>query len=98
MEQSILQQLYDGKIYPAENIKPSNPKYNEADKALSEEINYLMNTLSGDTLKRFKKINDLQCETVSIYLYESFAYGFRLATSLMAESLHDSTVLARKDE
>jgi len=98
MAKSILQQLYDGKIYPSENINPDTLKYNEAAKALSEETEYLMKILSGDALKRFQKINTLQCETLSTELYESFAHGFRLSTALMAESLHNTNDLAKSDE
>lgn len=96
MEKSILQQLFDGEIFPSENIRPNSSAYQEMDKALSEEIEYLMNTLSGDNLKWFQKTRDLQFETTNIYLYESFAYGFRFAASLMAESLHNTNNLAKK--
>ena len=88
MAKPILQQLFDGEIYPSENINPSDPKYNEAKMALAKETDYLLKTLSGDNLNRFQKISDLYYETASIYNYECFAHGFRLAITLMFESLN----------
>ena len=89
MAKSILQQLFDGEIFPSENINPSDPTYVESKKALDEETNYFLNKLSGDDFDRFQKINDLYCKTTSIYSYECFAHGFRLAVALMAESMND---------
>jgi hypothetical protein len=90
MAKSILQQLFDGEIYPSENINPSNPKYNEAKKLLAEEIDDFFKTLSGADRERFQKINDLYYEMASIYNYECFAHGFRLAVKLMVESMNDT--------
>ena len=88
MGKSILQQLFDGEIFPSENINPSDPIYVETKKILDEETDYFMNVLSGDDLDRFQKINDLYCKTTSIYSYECFAHGFRLAVALMVESMN----------
>ena len=88
MGKSILQQLFDGELFPSENIRPDSSAYNEMDKALSEEIDCFLNILSGDNLDRFQKINDLYCKTTSIYNYECFAHGFRLAVALMVEAMN----------
>ena len=89
MIKSVLQKLYDGEIFPSENINPNEPQYNEAKKALDEEINYFTSTLPDDDLERFQKINDLYHKTAAIYDYECFAHGFRLAVALMLESIGD---------
>ena len=88
MGKSILQQLWDGEIFPSENINPNDPTYIETKKILDEETDYFMKILSGDDLARFQKINDLYCKTTSIYSYECFAHGFRLAVALMVESMN----------
>ena len=88
MRKSILQQLFDGEIFPSENINPSDPTYTETKKILDEETEYFIKILSGDDLDRFQKINDLYCKTTSIYSYECFAHGFRLAVALMVESMN----------
>ena len=87
MAKSILQQLFDGEIFPSENIKPNDPQYNEAKKALAEATDYLLSVLSSENLDRFQKINELYYETASIYNYECFAHGFRLAVTLMVDAM-----------
>ena len=87
MAKPILQQLFDGEVFPSENINPDNPVYNETRKALDEETDCLLNALSGDDADRFHRITDLYCKMASIYNYECFAHGFRLATALMVESM-----------
>jgi hypothetical protein len=96
MAKSILQQLFDGEIFPSENINPSDHIYNEAKKALDEETDYFLGILSGDNIDRFQKINDLYHKTAAIYDYECFAYGFRLAVKLMAESINGRDKPCRK--
>jgi len=93
MAKSILQQLWDGEIFPSENINSSNPEYNEATKILAEEKESFLRKLSGDTLEHYHKIADIYCQTESIYSYECFAHGFRLAVALMVDSIggNDST-------
>lgn len=88
MAKSILQQLFDDEIFPSENIKSIDPKYYEAQKSLDEATDYFLKTLSGENLDRFQKIIDLYCKTTSIYNYECFAHGFRLAISFMVESMN----------
>jgi hypothetical protein len=87
MAKSILQQLFDGEIFPSEDINPNDPIYNEAKKSLDEETDYFLSILSGDDAERFQKINDLYIKTASIYNYECFAHGFRLAVTLLLESM-----------
>ena len=88
MAKSILQKLFDGEIFPSEDINPNDPTYMEIKKALDEEIDYFLKTLLDDNLERFQKINDLYCKTSSIYSYECFAHGFRLAVNLMVDSMN----------
>lgn len=85
MKKSILQQLFDGEICPSENIYPDTPEYNEAKKSLSEEKELLLDTLSGETLERFKKIDDLHYDISGMYGYECFAHGFTIGTLIMLE-------------
>ncbi|MDR2581755.1 MAG: hypothetical protein LBC85_12295 [Fibromonadaceae bacterium] len=87
MSKSKLHQLFDGEIFPSENINPSDPKYAEVKKALDEEINYFIGTLSDGDAERFQKINDLYYKAAAMYDYECFAHGFRLAVTLMVESM-----------
>ena len=87
MHENILQQLYNGKIYPAENIDSSNPEFQKMNKALAEEKARFIKSLSESDRANFLELDNLQGETDAIYGYERFAQGFKLAVSLMLESL-----------
>jgi len=88
MEKSLLQKLYDGELFPSENINPADPKYNELKRALASETDHFTAILYGDERECFEKINSLYYEAASIYNYECFANGFWLAVNLMVESLN----------
>ena len=98
MAKTILQQLFDGEIYPSENINPSSPKYNEVKKILAEEIHHFQKTLSSDDREHFQKINGLYYEMESIYNYECFAHGFRLAVKFMVESMGTATKIQLEEK
>ena len=87
MSKPLLQQLYDGEIYPAEQINPQNPEYRELYRKLSEEKNYFREKFSGREQERFDGMNDLYHTIMTIYGYEDFSYGFRLGAGPMAEAL-----------
>ena len=87
MAKSILQQLFDGEIFPSENINSNNPEYNEATKILAVEKEFFLNKLSGDNLEHFHRLADIYCQIESIYSYECFAHGFRLAVALIVDSI-----------
>lgn len=91
MAKSILQQLFDGEIYPSQNTNPDSPEYNGTKRSLVEGKEYFLKTLPEHDRDRFKKLDDLYFDMSDIYGYESFVYGFRLGVRLMTETL-DTTV------
>ncbi len=98
MNKTLLQQLYDGEIYPSENIKPKEPRYTELNRAIGNEKSYFMNTLSEDDRKRFKELDNMYYQMLAMDTYEHYKYGFRLGVSLLIEALKGSDELARNDE
>ena len=48
MSKSILKQLYDGEIYPAENILPKCEEYGKTEQEISGIMEQLKNKLSED--------------------------------------------------
>ena len=88
-KKSILQDLYDGKIYPSENIiDVESPEYQKINSALMDVKERLTQHLSDGDRELFAKIEDLYYELNGIYSYQSFAHGFRLGVKLMAEALN----------
>ena len=88
MDKNILQQLFEGSLRPFEEIKPNSPEHNAAKDSLGEEKEHFFKTLSGDEAERFRRLNDLYLETLEMYSYESFEYGFRLGVVLLLETLN----------
>jgi hypothetical protein len=90
MENRILQQLYEGKIYPAENIGSDNPELQKIHGVLADEKAKFMKSLSDSQRENFQRLEDLQDESATIYAYESFVHGSKLGVTLLVEGLSDS--------
>lgn len=86
MTKSLLQQLYDGEIYPAEQIVLKSPKHRELSRKLGEEKEYIRERLSVSDRERFEEMDSLYQEITSLYNYENFLYGFRLGVGLIIET------------
>lgn len=86
MNKSILREFFDNGIFPAENISPKDPEYCEVKRKISDEIAHFKEILSPDEQKRLEELDNLYSRVTSLYGYECFAYGFKLATSLLSEA------------
>lgn len=93
MSKSLLQQLYDGEVYPSENIKCNTLEYRELGGKIVEEKQYFKATLSPDDWSRFDKLEDMLYERSSAYAFTNFTYGFRLGVGLMIEALANGGVI-----
>ncbi|MFT3984639.1 MAG: hypothetical protein QM697_12085 [Lachnospiraceae bacterium] len=98
MTKSLLQQLYDGEIYPAEQIVPKSPEYRELSRKLGEEKEYLREQLLTNDRERFEEMETLSQKITSLYGYENFLYGFGLGVGLMIETLTSGNGLSSNIE
>ncbi len=96
MSKSILKQLYDGEIYPAENILPKCEEYGKTEQEISGIMEQLKNKLSEDQ-SLLERLGFLENEMSTIYSFESFSYGFQLAMMLMIETFHPDNELAKSE-
>lgn len=82
---SVLEDLYNGKIYPLEEIIPQNEEFRFLERKIGSEREYFADGLSDEDKKRFEKMNEMiyKCELMSDYA--SFSYGFRLGAMLLFE-------------
>ncbi len=87
MNKTLLQQLYNGEIYPAEQIVPRSAEYRELCRKLDEEKKDLREQLSVSDQERFEVIETLSQEIASLYSYADFSCGFRLGMGLMIDVL-----------
>lgn len=87
MSKSLLQQLYDGEIYPSESIYLEGGTHTERQRKICEEVEHYKNTLSLEEWKRFEALDDLRLERSDAYFFANFMYGFQLGVKLMVEAL-----------
>jgi hypothetical protein len=89
---TILQQLFDGEIYPAEAINPdkTDAESFKINNLILDETEYFYKLLSEKDIERFDKLEELYNRSSAIYGYDCFAYGFRLGASLLIEIYFDS--------
>lgn len=95
---TILEELYDGNIYPDELIIPKDPGYNLLNQKISDMLEMWKKKLSDDDYKLFEMFMDLRCESSSMEASASFIYGFKLGTLIMIEVLSGRDELIRGQE
>jgi len=94
-EKDILKQLFNGRVYPSENIGVNNSALHKAN-AIAEDakVNFSKKITECDRAE-FNEIFDLYYNAFRIYHYECFSHGFKLGVTLMHEALRDSDTLTR---
>lgn len=88
---SILQDWYDGNLFPAEEIVPQDPEYLAMAEKIDAENRHFKSLLSQDDKARFDELYDLHLSYSTMYAYEHFAYGFKMGLLLMHELLTGGT-------
>lgn len=85
---SVLMELYDGRVYPAEQFFPRSKEH----KALldrycrhADEFTEKLSRLSPPRDEEFTKVMDEYMDLISADLAEMFVDGFRLGARLMIE-------------
>lgn len=82
---SIIKALFRGEIMPEERIVPDEPAYWPAEHAIWDEKKYFEERLTQEDKARFKKLDDLYCQSTTLYGAQSFQYGFKLGIMLMVD-------------
>lgn len=84
---NILENLYDGNIYPAELIISKNPEYQPLSQKVSDVMDIWRKKLSEDDYNQLESLLDLRSELGSMEASASFMYGFKLGALIMMEVL-----------
>lgn len=83
---SILEQLYDGKVYPCEQITLQNqPEYRALSGKVVDDYESFVKELPPEQAKRFEEMDRKMSKMSNIQAYANFEYGFKLAAMLMSE-------------
>lgn len=88
--ETILQQLFDGKINPSEQYRPELQQYKDLVRKQNEEYKQFseqLNKLDPHLEKQFQAILDRQLEEIPLEMAQLFINGFKLGARITAESL-----------
>ncbi|MCD7883511.1 MAG: hypothetical protein LUI87_07380 [Lachnospiraceae bacterium] len=83
---SIMNLLYDGKIYPAEQAVSSDPNYVKTNREIEILMEKLEEKLDKEDYDLVEKVCDLLSVTQDIQNKEVFRYGLSLGLQLMWEA------------
>jgi len=93
---SILENLYYGKVYPAENIHPKSPEHRDVVKRIDTEFKLWENKLTKEDFTKLEDLCGLLAESSSIEMQDAFCYGFKLATTILFETFSGKDELIRE--
>ena len=82
----IIEELYNGKVCPVEDIIPQDAQYRPLSDDIGNERMYFASRLSAEDQERFEKWNSLVFRYEEIVEYANFEYGFRLGAMLTLET------------
>ena len=94
---SILQELFNGSIYPDELIISRDPEYWPLNKKTSEMMDMWRNKLSKDEFTELESLMDLCSQVDAMNDEASFMYGFKLAAWIMIEVVTGKGELVRDE-
>ncbi|MGB8453637.1 MAG: DUF6809 family protein [Anaerocolumna sp.] len=94
---SILQELFDGSIYPDELIISRDPEYWLFNKKISSMMDMWRNKLPKDEFTELEALMDLHSQVDSLHAEAAYLYGFKLATWIMIEVITGKGELVRND-
>ena len=89
----ILEDLWNGRFYPAETVVPANPEYREVNREISENIERLKAQLTQEQFALVEQILEQITLAHSMELESQFCFGFaagmQLQVEVMALLLHE---------
>lgn len=95
---TVLEELYNGNMYPAELIISKNPEYRPLNKKISDMLAAWKNKLPEDDYIQLENLLDLRIQLSLMETSESFLYGFRLGVLIMIEVYTGKEELVRSED
>lgn len=84
---TLLQQLYNGEIYPAEQYLPYLEEYKAMRRKHIENCDDFLKKIGSPLDKEFLKIMEEELDTLPLDFFQMFSDGFKLGAKLMIEVL-----------
>lgn len=93
----IMEALYGGELYPAEQVVSKNPEYRKVLEESDELMEKLEKKLSGEQFSEIDKVCDLLSDAHDIQNREFFEYGLALGMLLMQEAMKVLQIHAQRE-
>lgn len=81
----ILEDLWSGRFYPAETVVPTDPKYREINREITESIERLKAQLTREQFTLVEQILEQMTLAHSMELESQFCFGFAAGIRLQQE-------------
>ena len=81
----ILKDLWSGRFYPAETVVPTDPKYREINREISENMERLKSQLTPEQFARVEQLLEQMALSHSMELESQFCFGFAAGIRLQQE-------------
>jgi hypothetical protein len=93
---SIIRELYNGNLSPADKTLSSNPKLKKKMDAAGEIEDKLASLLDGENKKLFEELCEIQTDITIMNGEERYIDGFKMGMRIAVESLSDKDLNNRK--
>ena len=84
----ILEALFNGELYPSENVVPKSDKFRQAGAEISDTMRFFEEKLSKEDYERLERLMDRNADEGNMTNEEQFKYGFTLGVLMMCEIFH----------
>ncbi len=85
MKESMIHELYFGRISPWERERIHTREYSELNKKIDDIVSHFKNLLSPEEYARFEEMQNLRAQTDIIDDVTLFEYSFRLGALMMID-------------
>ena len=82
----ILEALFNGEVYPAEQIIPQSDEYKAECKAVSKLMDELKNSLDGEQYTRIEELHRHMSTAQCMESREQFRYGMYMGQLIMKQA------------
>lgn len=82
---SVISKLYNGEIFPAETVVPTDSGYRSNVNKVGQEINGLQEVLTREQYEKLENVMDMNAEIVNMENKAIYAEGIRFGIELMIE-------------
>lgn len=92
---SLLELLYEGELFPFEQISVRGDRYREVCNQVADSMNQWQERLSAEQFQQLEQLLSLRSQVGDMEMSASFVYGFKLGAGLMKEMIDGRDELLR---